>query len=162
VSIAVIVEMGTIRAMRPAGDQGAPGPAPMGAGSVVLVVEDNERSLRLLADVLTFHGMEVLQARDGSEGIDLARQHAPDLVLLDVQLPDISGTDVLAILRGDPATREIPVVAVTAFAMTGDRERLLAAGFDDYLSKPLDVRTLGDRLAPLLGGASSEAFPDEG
>ena len=112
------------------------------SGELILVVEDNPRNLKLVRDLLRFHGFETIEAANGTDAIELARIHAPRLVLLDIQLPDIDGPSVLAALRGSAATSDIPVVALTAFAMEGDRERLLDAGFDGYLAKPISVKTL--------------------
>jgi CheY-like chemotaxis protein len=118
--------------------------------SRILVVEDNERNLKLVRDVLQFAGYEVISARSGEQGVALAREHAPDLVLMDLQLPAMDGTEALRILRDDPQTREIPVVAVTAFAMKDDRERALDAGFDSYLEKPISVRAFPDLVRGFL------------
>jgi CheY-like chemotaxis protein len=111
-------------------------------GPRILVVEDNERNLKLVRDVLEFAGFQVVGARSGEQGIVLARERPPDLVLMDLQLPDMDGATTLRVLRGDPLTRGVPVVAVTAFAMKEDRERALRAGFDGYLAKPISVRAL--------------------
>jgi CheY-like chemotaxis protein len=108
--------------------------------NLILVVEDNERNLKLVRDVLQFAGYQVISARSGEQGVTLARQEMPDLVLMDLQLPAMDGAEALRVLRDDPRTRPIPVVAVTAFAMKDDRERALHAGFDGYLEKPINVR----------------------
>jgi two-component system, cell cycle response regulator DivK len=110
------------------------------SGERVLVVEDNEKNRKLVRDVLQFHGYEVLVAGTAAEGIALARTEQPSLILLDIQLPDLDGMAALRLLRAEPETAGIPVVAVTAYAMSGDRERLLGAGFTDYLAKPLDIK----------------------
>jgi CheY-like chemotaxis protein len=124
----------------------------MGADSPpVLVVEDDEESRRLLCELFTLRGYDVVPAATANEAIALAAEISPRLVMMDIQLPDMTGTDALTALRADPVTARIPVVAVTAFAMQGDRERLLAAGFDGYLSKPISVHTLVDEMASLLG-----------
>jgi two-component system cell cycle response regulator DivK len=107
----------------------------------VLVVEDNERSLRLACEVLQLRGFETMTARTGAEAVVIAATQQPSLVLLDVALPDMNGVETLGALRANPRTAAIPVVAVTAFAMKGDRERLLASGFDGYVAKPIDVAT---------------------
>jgi two-component system cell cycle response regulator DivK len=112
------------------------------ADKLVLIVEDNSRNLELVQDILEFHGFRTLAATNGRQAVDLARHHQPDLVLMDIQLPELDGVSALAQLRGDVSTVAIPVVALTAFAMTEDRGRLLQAGFDGYLAKPIDVRTL--------------------
>ena len=119
-------------------------------GHQILVVEDNERNLKLVRDVLQFAGYEVLSARSGEQGVALARERVPDLVLMDLQLPAMDGTEALRILRADPLTREIPVVAVTAFAMKDDRERALDAGFDSYLEKPINVRAFPELVRGFL------------
>ena len=109
------------------------------AGECVLVVEDNEKNMKLFRDVLQATGYATLEATSGEEAVELARTSVPALVLMDVQLPGIDGVEALARLRGDERTASIPVVALTAQAMEGDRERFLGAGFDGYLSKPVDV-----------------------
>jgi two-component system cell cycle response regulator DivK len=118
----------------------------------ILIVEDNPRNLKLLRDVLTHVGYRTLEAGTAEDGLELARAERPDLVLMDVQLPGMDGVEALGRLRTDPATADIRVVAVTAFAMKDDRERFMAAGFDGYLEKPLDVRALPRQVAALLGG----------
>jgi two-component system, cell cycle response regulator DivK len=109
------------------------------AGEQVLIVEDNEKSMKLFRDVLAVKGYRTLEATTGAQAFDLAAQHRPDLVLMDIQLPDIDGIEMLRRLRADERTTSISVLAVTAQAMQGDRERFVAAGFDGYLSKPVDV-----------------------
>ena len=112
------------------------------AGRQVLVVEDNEKNMKLVRDVLQATGYRTLEATNGEDAIELALSHAPALVLMDVQLPGIDGVEALARLRRDERTAAIPVLALTAQAMQGDRERFLGAGFDGYLSKPVDVAEL--------------------
>jgi two-component system cell cycle response regulator DivK len=112
------------------------------ADEQILVVEDNEKNMKLVRDVLVATGYRMLEAETGHQAIALAAEHAPDLVLMDIQLPDIDGVHALRRLRADDRTASIPVLAVTAQAMHGDRERFLAAGFDGYVSKPLNVREL--------------------
>src|SRR5258708_34865625 len=104
----------------------------------ILVIEDNPANLELMRYLLHAFGHEVVVATDGASGIATAESLAPDLVICDVQLPDISGPDVVRRLKRDPRFDRVPVIAVTALAMTGDRERLLATGFDGYISKPID------------------------
>jgi two-component system cell cycle response regulator DivK len=116
----------------------------------VLVVEDNERGLKLVTTLLELRGYQVLAAGSAQDGIDQAARHTPALIVMDIQLPDMLGVEALRVLRGDPVTRSIPVVALTALAMKGDRERLLASGFDGYLSKPLDVATFVDSLEAVM------------
>jgi two-component system, cell cycle response regulator DivK len=124
------------------------------AGERILVVEDNALNMKLFRDVLLATGYDTLEATTGGEAIELAAEGAPDLVLMDVQLPDFDGVDALHRLRADPRTAAIPVLAVTAQAMQGDRERFLAAGFDGYLSKPVNVRTLIDVVRQHCGEPS--------
>ncbi len=120
------------------------------AGEEILVVEDNEKSMKLFRDVLQATGYRTLEASTAEAGVELAATHLPALVLMDAQLPGISGVEGLARLRRDERTAAIPVLALTAQAMHGDHERFLAAGFDAYLSKPVDVvellRTVGELL----------------
>jgi two-component system cell cycle response regulator DivK len=112
------------------------------AGELVLIVEDNEKNMKLFRDVLLATGYSVLEATTGEDAVKLAVLHAPALVLMDVQLPGIDGVEALVRLRREARTESIPVLALTAQAMQGDRERFLAAGFDGYLSKPMDVAEL--------------------
>jgi two-component system cell cycle response regulator DivK len=115
----------------------------------VLVVEDNEKSMKLFRDVLQAKGYGTLEASTGEDAVELAAAHVPDLVLMDVQLPGIDGVQTLARLRENDRTASIPVVALTAQAMHGDRERFIAAGFDGYLSKPVDIAELVGAVAQL-------------
>jgi two-component system cell cycle response regulator DivK len=118
------------------------------ADELVLIVEDNEKSMKLFRDVLVATGYSTLEATTGEDAVSLALSHTPALVLMDVQLPGIDGVEALVRLRRDARTETIPVLALTAQAMHGDRERFLEAGFDGYLSKPMDVaellRTVGE------------------
>jgi two-component system, cell cycle response regulator DivK len=116
------------------------------AGALILIVEDNDKNLKLARDLLQHHGFRTLEADTAAGGIALAEQHVPDLILMDIQLPDMDGVAALGQLRGSTATASIPVVALTAFAMAADRERLLAAGFDGYLAKPIDIHDFADRV----------------
>jgi two-component system, cell cycle response regulator DivK len=109
------------------------------AGQRILLVEDNEKNMKLLRDVLLASGYLPIEAVTGHQAVELAAAQAPDLVLMDVRLPDLDGVTALGRLRADRRTASIPVLAVTAQAMHGDRERLLAAGFDGYVSKPVGV-----------------------
>ncbi len=108
--------------------------------SVVLIVEDNDKNLKLVRDVLRVKGYETIEATTGEEGLALAASRKPDLVLMDIQLPGISGIDALIALRADAATAHIPVIAVTASVMQQDRKLIMEAGFDAYLGKPLDLK----------------------
>jgi CheY-like chemotaxis protein len=112
------------------------------AGERVLVVEDNDTSMKLFRDVLQVSGYSTFEATTGEEAVELALVHEPALVLMDVQLPGIDGVEALEKLRQDERTASIPVLALTAQAMSGDRERFLDAGFDGYVSKPVDVAEL--------------------
>jgi two-component system, cell cycle response regulator DivK len=109
------------------------------AGEQILIVEDNEKNMKLFRDVLNATGYRTVEATTGGEAVRLAAAHAPDLVLMDIQLPDLDGSEALGRLRADERTASIPVLALTAQAMYGDRERFLAAGFDGYISKPVNV-----------------------
>ena len=110
------------------------------ANELVLIVEDNDKNRKLVRDVLTFKGYEIVEAETGEDGVRLARERLPRLVLMDIQLPGIDGIEALRRLRADEATRGIPVLAVTASAMDRDRQQIMAAGFDGYQSKPLNVK----------------------
>jgi two-component system, cell cycle response regulator DivK len=112
------------------------------AGEQVLVVEDNEKNMKLVRDVLQAKGYRTLEATTAARAVELATEHGPDLVLMDIRLPDADGVETLGRLRADRRTASIPVLAVTAQAMQGDHERFLAAGFDGYISKPVDVVAL--------------------
>ncbi len=105
----------------------------------VLVVEDNDLNMKLFHDVLEAHGYNVLQAKDGMEGLRMAREHRPDLILMDIQLPDVSGLEVTKWLKDDETLKSIPVIAITAFAMAGDKEKILEGGCDAYLVKPISI-----------------------
>jgi two-component system cell cycle response regulator DivK len=109
------------------------------AGELILIVEDNEKNRKLERDILQFHGFRTVEADTAEEGIRLAQATPPALVLMDIQLPRMNGIEALHHLRGDPRTRAIPVIAVTASAMTHDRQKILAAGFDGYQAKPIEV-----------------------
>jgi CheY-like chemotaxis protein len=109
------------------------------AGELILIVEDNEKNRKLERDILQFHGYRTAEAETGEEGIRLAQESPPALVLMDIQLPRMSGIEALRLLRADARTRAIPVIAVTASAMSQDRQKIMAAGFDGYQAKPIDV-----------------------
>jgi two-component system cell cycle response regulator DivK len=110
-------------------------------GKTVLIVEDNEMNLKLARDLLQLAGFTTLEAVKGADGVDLARTFHPDVVVMDVQLPDFDGWEALRRLREDPETADLVVLAVTAYATAGDEERFLNSGFDGYVAKPIDVRT---------------------
>jgi two-component system cell cycle response regulator DivK len=116
---------------------------------LVLIVEDNSLNLELMRDILEVHGFEILTAQTGTQGLELALDREPDVVLLDVQLPDLDGLEILRRLRSDRRTAQTPIVAVTAFAMRDDRSRFLDAGFDEYLAKPIDIKTFPQQVREL-------------
>ncbi len=118
--------------------------------SLILIVEDNEKNLKLVRDVLQAKGHETIEAGNGEDGVALARERRPDLVLMDIQLPGISGIEAIARLRADPATAAIPVAAVTASVMQQDRRQITEAGFDAFISKPIALREFLDAVAGLL------------
>jgi len=105
----------------------------------VLIVEDNELNMKLFHDLLEAHGYATLQTRDGMEALRIARAHRPDLILMDIQLPEVSGIEVTKWLKEDDDLRSIPVIAVTAFAMKGDEEKIREGGCEDYIAKPISV-----------------------
>ena len=130
------------------------------AGELILIVEDNEKNRKLERDVLQFHGYQTVEAETGEDGIRLAQTSPPALVLMDIQLPGINGIEALGQLRADPRTRGIPVIAVTASAMTQDRQKIMAAGFDGYQSKPINVKEFVAAVRRMLDRApSSEGRP---
>ncbi|MBI1846362.1 MAG: response regulator [Candidatus Rokubacteria bacterium] len=120
------------------------------ANELILIVEDNEKNRKLARDVLAFNGYRLLEAETGEDAVRLAREQHPDLVLMDIQLPGIDGITALRQLREDPATRAIPVIAVTASAMAQDRQKIMAAGFDGYQSKPLAIKEFVAAVRALL------------
>lgn len=119
----------------------------------VLIVEDNELNMKLFNDLLEAHGYSTVGTRNGVEAMDLARRHRPDLILMDIQLPEVSGLDVTRALKADPELRAIPVIAVTAFAMKGDEERIREGGCEAYLSKPISVSKFLDTVRQFLPAA---------
>jgi two-component system cell cycle response regulator DivK len=128
---------------------------PQPATKLILIVEDNELNLKLLNDILEFHGYEIVATGLGGAALDLARQHQPDLILLDMQLPDISGLDVAQQFKGDEQTRMIPIIGVTAFAMPGDKRKVLESGCDFYVAKPLNIVELLELVNGIIGGNPS-------
>jgi two-component system cell cycle response regulator DivK len=137
------------------------GDAPQGSTprGIILIIEDNELNLKLVKDILDFQGYSTVVAGLGAEAFDLARQHHPDLILLDIQLPDISGEEAARRLKADAQTRAIPIIAVTAFAMPGDREKILESGCDDYISKPFSIREFLELVGRYTGETTVEAVP---
>lgn len=138
----------------------APGIEPTKDGRLrrILVVEDNDLNMKLFRDLLIAQGYSVIHTRDGVEAFRLARTHKPDLVLMDLQLPEVSGLEVTRWLKEDPGLRHIPVVAVTAFAMSGDEDRAKAAGCAAYVTKPISVRSFLGTVADCLGNAPLQAL----
>jgi two-component system, cell cycle response regulator DivK len=118
--------------------------------SLILIIEDNEKNMKLVRDVLQVKGYETLEAGTAEDGIRLALERTPDLVLMDIQLPGMNGIDALAVLRGNPATVRIPVVAVTASVMQQDRKQITEAGFDGYIGKPINLREFLDTVRNTL------------
>jgi len=104
-----------------------------------LIVEDNELNMKLFNDLLMAHGYDTLQTKDGNEALALARRHRPDLILMDIQLPEISGLEVTKMIKEDKELKLIPVIAVTAFAMKGDKEKMRDGGCEDYIAKPISI-----------------------
>ena len=117
---------------------------------LILIVDDNENNRKLARDVLEFAGFNTLEATGGLEGVALAQEHLPALVLMDIRMPDISGTAALKLLKEDSRTGGIPVVALTSSTMRGDEQRFLAEGFDGYLAKPISVREFPDQVRGFL------------
>lgn len=117
----------------------------------ILIVEDNENNRSLLKDILIFNGYDIEVASDGQEGVTLARKLMPDLILMDIQMPGMDGMTAGSVLKGDPATSGLKIIALTSFAMRGDQEKFIAAGFDGYLSKPIDTRELPGMIKQWLG-----------
>jgi two-component system, cell cycle response regulator DivK len=122
-----------------------------GMAKTVLIVEDNELNMKLFHDLLEAHGYATVGTRNGIEALDLARKHRPDLILMDIQLPEVSGLEVTKWLKDDAELRRIPVVAVTAFAMKGDEERIREGGCEAYLSKPISVGKFIETVRHFLG-----------
>ena len=123
----------------------------------VLIVEDNELNMKLFHDLLEAQGYETLQTREGLQALALAREHRPDLILMDIQLPEISGLEVTKWLKEDEELSSIPIIAVTAFAMKGDEERILEGGCEAYLSKPISVMAFIDLVKRFLGEPAAAA-----
>ncbi len=118
----------------------------------ILIVEDNDNNRILLRDILEFHGYKTMEASNGDDGVRMAKEPGLGLVLMDIQMPGKNGFEAIKELRGDPATKGLVIIALTSFAMKGDRERILAAGFDDYLAKPINTRKLPEIIKKYLPG----------
>ena len=124
---------------------------------VILVVEDNERNRKLVRTILEFRGFEVVECDDGEPALALARERKPALILMDIELPKMDGITALGRLRSDPGTAKIPVVAVTASVTPSQKERVVAAGFDGYIAKPIDVATFAGSIERFVGTAGKAA-----
>jgi two-component system cell cycle response regulator DivK len=114
------------------------------------IVEDNENNRRLVRDVLIYYGYEIIEAANGEEGIKMAKELQPDLIFMDIQMLVMNGYEATKALKNDPDTKHIKIVAVTSFAMLGDREQILKAGADDYIAKPINTRELPEKVKRLL------------
>jgi len=119
-------------------------------GKVILVVEDDPKNLKLIRDLVEIEGYTTLEATDGKQGVKIAKEKKPDLILMDIQLPVMGGLEATRILKADEATKDIPIVALTAYAMKGDEERICEAGCDAYISKPLDTREFLKKITEYL------------
>ena len=117
----------------------------------VLIVEDNELNMKLFHDLLEAHGINTIETKDGNDVLELARKHRPDLILMDIQLPEVSGLDVTKWLKDDKDLKSIPVIAVTAFAMKGDEQKIREGGCEDYISKPISVTRFMEVIENYLG-----------
>jgi two-component system cell cycle response regulator DivK len=122
------------------------------AGEHILIVEDNPKNLKLLRDVLQFRGYVITAAESAEVGVVLARAEQPALILMDIQLPGMDGREATQVLKADTHTQHIPIIALTAFAMKGDREQLLAEGFDGYISKPINIKEISQVVEQYLSG----------
>jgi two-component system cell cycle response regulator DivK len=129
------------------------------ASELILIVEDHEKNLKLVRDLLQVKGYRTIEAGTAELGVELARRHTPRLILMDIQLPGMDGMMALGQLRADPATAEIPVIALTAFAMQDERQRFRSAGFDGYLVKPINIRELLEAVGELCARHTSHPDP---
>jgi len=131
------------------------------AGELILIVEDNEKNLKLVRDVLQFHKYRTVETPTAEQGLEIARIEQPALILMDIRLPGMNGIEALGHLKADPLTQPIPVIAITASAMPHDRDQILAAGFDGYLTKPISVKELAEvarRVLERRPGGSAEGW----
>lgn len=122
----------------------------------ILIVEDNDKNLKLVRDVLRFKGYETIEAMTAEEGLRLAREELPSLILMDIQLPDFDGITALMRLRADQLTREMPVLAVSASAMPDDQQKIIASGFNAYITKPIDILNLIQTVERFIGKAPKD------
>ena len=128
------------------------------AGELILIIEDNDKNLKLVRDVLQFNGYQTAEAMTAEDGLVLARSQHPALILLDIQLPGMDGFAALRQLRADPITKSTPVIAVTASAMEQDRQKILAAGFDGYMTKPINVKKFTEEIRTVLVGHNRDSY----
>ncbi len=126
----------------------------------VLIVEDNELNMKLFHDLLGAHGIDTVQTRDGKLAFDMAMEHKPDLIIMDIQLPEISGLDITRLLKQSEDLRHIPVIAVTAFAMKGDEQKIREGGCEDYISKPISVGRFIEVITKHLDRGPVQAVSD--
>ena len=116
----------------------------------ILIVEDNDLNMKLFHDLLEAHGYATLQTKDGRQALELAQRHHPDLIIMDIQLPEVSGLEVTRWIKSDDAIKDIPIIAVTAFAMKGDEEKIREGGCEGYIAKPISVPTFLETVAKFL------------
>jgi len=119
----------------------------------ILIIDDNESNRMLMSDILQYRGYEVMEAEDGSKGINMAQQLKPDLILLDMQMPGIDGFTATNMLKSDPLTKGIKIIVVTSLAMKGDKEKIMSLGVDDYIAKPIDTRQFPVLVEKYIGPA---------
>ena len=127
----------------------------------VLIVEDNELNMKLFQDLLEAHGIDTVQTNDGHKALDMAREHDPDLIIMDIQLPEISGLEITRNLKQDDDLKDIPVIAVTAFAMKGDEQKIREGGCEDYISKPISVSLFIEVVKKHLGDSDDKQQPSQ-
>ncbi len=125
----------------------------------VLIVEDNDLNMKLFQDLLEVHNIDTVQTKNGNEAVELARKEKPDLILMDIQLPEISGLEITKLLKADEELCDIPVIAVTAFAMKGDEEKIREGGCEDYISKPISVTNFLETIQTHLGMSPEPVTP---
>jgi two-component system cell cycle response regulator DivK len=142
----VITKLG--RSLRATTDRAFEG---TGMSRKILIVEDNELNMKLFHDLLEVHGYDTVQTKDGREVLQLAKEHRPDLILMDIQLPEVSGLEVTRWIKEDDELREIPVIAVTAFAMKGDEEKIRSGGCEAYIAKPISIANFLQTIEKVLG-----------
>lgn len=121
-------------------------------GKVILIIEDEPKNMKLFRDILQVHGYTTIEATDGQQGIESTRANKPDLILMDILLPVMNGLEATKILKADPETRDIPIIALTSYAMSGDRENTLEAGCDAYMTKPIEIKEFLKMVTEYLSG----------